>query len=95
MGSPCLIFSGFDPLGLSKPVEYLQFDLDNFDMNKARNPAGQLLGKLQPVDNTPKEDALVVRLSCRPVLLKCLPYRCGRAPGQLLGLRASSNSLGR
>merc|ERR1719321_675886 len=27
---------GFDPLGLSKPVEYLQFDLDQLDQNQAQ-----------------------------------------------------------
>merc|ERR1712188_105416 len=31
---------GFDPLGLSKPLEYLQFDLDQLDQNRAVNKAG-------------------------------------------------------
>merc|ERR1719409_1403713 len=30
---------GFDPLGLAKPVEYLQFDLDQLDQNQAQNKA--------------------------------------------------------
>ncbi|CAK0784280.1 Chlorophyll a-b binding protein CP29.1, chloroplastic [Coccomyxa viridis] len=35
---------GFDPLGLAKPTEYLQIDLDALDQNKAVNKAGQVLG---------------------------------------------------
>merc|ERR1712124_227658 len=39
---------GFDPLGLSKPVEYLQFDLDQLDQNQAVNKAGGLVGSFKP-----------------------------------------------
>merc|ERR1711881_105230 len=39
---------GFDPLGLSKPVEYLQFDLDQLDQNQAVNKAGGLVGSFRP-----------------------------------------------
>ena len=54
------IYVGFDPLSLSKPAEYLQFDLDALDQNKPRNKAGQVLGKLKvAVEST--EDSLVVR----------------------------------
>lgn len=35
---------GFDPLCLAKPVEYLQYDLDQLDQNNSVNSAGQLLG---------------------------------------------------
>jgi light-harvesting complex II chlorophyll a/b binding protein 4 len=50
--------AGFDPLSLSKPAEYLQFDLDALDQNKPRNKAGQVLGKLKvAVEST--EDSLV------------------------------------
>merc|ERR1719263_2645458 len=35
---------GFDPLGLSKPVEYLQFDLDQLDQNNSVNRAGNVVG---------------------------------------------------
>lgn len=35
---------GFDPLGLAKPVEYLQFDLDSLDQNLAKNLAGDIIG---------------------------------------------------
>jgi light-harvesting complex II chlorophyll a/b binding protein 4 len=36
---------GFDPLGLSKPTEYIQFDLDGLDQNAPKNPAGRVIGK--------------------------------------------------
>lgn len=35
---------GFDPLGLGKPAEYLQFDFDSLDQNLAKNEAGGLIG---------------------------------------------------
>ncbi|KAI4306453.1 hypothetical protein L6164_029728 [Bauhinia variegata] len=35
---------GFDPFGLAKPAEYLQFDLDSLDQNLAKNEAGQIIG---------------------------------------------------
>ena len=35
---------GFDPFGLGKPAEYLQFDLDSLDQNLARNLAGDVIG---------------------------------------------------
>lgn len=35
---------GFDPLGLGKPAEYLQFELDSLDQNLAKNMAGELIG---------------------------------------------------
>ena len=43
---------GFDPLGLAKPQEYLQFDTDKLDQNKAVNKAGNLIGKYTPGVNT-------------------------------------------
>nr|ACF24530.1 chlorophyll a/b binding protein CP29 [Gymnochlora stellata] len=36
---------GFDPLGLSKPAEYLQYDVDQLDQNQAVNFAGKVIGK--------------------------------------------------
>merc|ERR1712167_544163 len=39
---------GFDPLGLAKPVEYLQFDLDQLDQNQAQNKAGGVVGSFRP-----------------------------------------------
>lgn len=38
---------GFDPLGLSKPVEYLQFEIDQLDQNQSVNRAGSLVGNFQ------------------------------------------------
>ncbi|CAN1259407.1 Chlorophyll a-b binding protein CP29.3, chloroplastic [Linum perenne] len=35
---------GFDPLGLAKPAEYLQFDFDSLDQNLAKNLAGDVIG---------------------------------------------------
>ena len=53
--------AGFDPFGLSKPVEYLQFDLDSLDQTAAVNPIGGVIGKLKKVDNAPTERTIVVR----------------------------------
>ena len=36
-------------------------DLDALDQNVAINKAGKIIGKLKPVDNKPKGDALQVR----------------------------------
>lgn len=35
---------GFDPFGLGKPTEYLQFDYDGLDQNLAKNVAGDVIG---------------------------------------------------
>lgn len=35
---------GFDPFGLAKPAEYLQFDYDGLDQNLAKNLAGDIIG---------------------------------------------------
>jgi len=35
---------GFDPFGLGKPVEYLQFELDSLDQNLAKNEPGAVIG---------------------------------------------------
>merc|ERR1712003_353192 len=39
---------GFDPLGLSKPVEFLQMDIDQLDQNAAVNKAGNTIGTYKP-----------------------------------------------
>lgn len=39
---------GFDPLGLAKPVEYLQFEIDQQDQNKAVAKAGDIVGQFKP-----------------------------------------------
>ena len=35
--------NGFDPLGLGKPAEYVQFDFDSLDQNLAQNKFGQII----------------------------------------------------
>lgn len=35
--------------------------MDALDQNKAINKAGRLVGKLKPIDNAPKQDALQAR----------------------------------
>ena len=57
--------AGFDPFGLSKPVEYLQFGLDGLDGSAAVNPYGRVIGKLKKVDNKPTERTIVVRQHTR------------------------------
>ncbi|KAL4442777.1 hypothetical protein ABPG77_006771 [Micractinium sp. CCAP 211/92] len=49
---------GFDPLGLSKPVEYLQVDLDELDQNAAKNKAGSVIGAFTPVADQVSTDSL-------------------------------------
>ncbi|MDG2870716.1 chlorophyll a/b-binding protein, partial [Vibrio parahaemolyticus] len=47
---------GFDPFGLGKPAEYLQFELDSLDQNLAKNVAGDIIGtrtELADVKSTP------------------------------------------
>merc|ERR1739848_466951 len=39
---------GFDPLGLSKPTEYIQMDIDQLDQNKAINKPGGAVGTITP-----------------------------------------------
>ncbi|OUS45662.1 chlorophyll a/b-binding protein-domain-containing protein [Ostreococcus tauri] len=48
-----------DPFGLGKPAEYLQFDLDALDGSAARNPSGNVIGKLKKADSKPKARAIV------------------------------------
>lgn len=36
---------GFDPLGLAKPAEYLQIDVDELDQNAAKNKPGEIIGQ--------------------------------------------------
>jgi len=42
---------GFDPFGLGKPAEYLQFDLDSLDQNLAKNLAGDVIGTRTEFDD--------------------------------------------
>jgi light-harvesting complex II chlorophyll a/b binding protein 4 len=49
---------GFDPFGLSKPTEYLQFDLDGLDQNAPKNPAGRVVGRIQAKPDEVSTDRL-------------------------------------
>lgn len=49
---------GFDPLGLSKPTEYLQVDLDELDQNAAKNRVGGIIGAFTPVADEVSTDSL-------------------------------------
>lgn len=51
---------GFDPLGLAKPAEYLQFDLDQLDQNGFDQKSGNVIGKLIPNNTTVSTDSLQV-----------------------------------
>jgi len=51
--------AGFDPFGLSAPTEYLQFDLDALDGSAAKNPSGNVIGKLKKVENKPQQKSIV------------------------------------
>jgi len=49
---------GFDPLGLSKPTEYLQVDIDELDQNAAKNRQGGIVGAFTPVADQVSTDSL-------------------------------------
>jgi light-harvesting complex II chlorophyll a/b binding protein 4 len=49
---------GFDPWGLAKPTEYLQFDLDGLDQNAPKNPAGKIIGVVKGTPDQVSTDAL-------------------------------------
>lgn len=50
---------GFDPLGLSKPTEFIQMGLDELDQNAAVNKAGGAIGTIKPdVDKVKEGDSL-------------------------------------
>merc|ERR1712072_1139386 len=49
---------GFDPLGLAKPVEFLQVGLDELDQNAAINKAGGLIGTYKPDIDSVSGDSL-------------------------------------
>jgi len=49
---------GFDPLGLSKPTEYLQVDIDELDQNAAKNRPGGIVGAFSPVADQVSTDSL-------------------------------------
>ena len=52
---------GFDPFALGKKSEYLQFSPDALDGSAAKNPSGNVIGKVKATDNKPKARTLAVR----------------------------------
>ena len=48
----------FDPLGLAKPVEYIQYDLDGQDQNKPVNKKGEPIGAFAPTADSVSTDRL-------------------------------------
>mmetsp|Transcript_32226 Transcript_32226/g.38991 ORF Transcript_32226/g.38991 Transcript_32226/m.38991 type:complete len:290 (+) Transcript_32226:75-944(+) len=49
---------GFDPLGLAKPAEYVQFDLDSLDQSGAINKMGAPIGNFNPGKTEVSTDSL-------------------------------------
>lgn len=49
----------FDPLGLAKPVSYLQVDLDGLDQNAAKNFKGKIVGTFSPKIDEVSTETLV------------------------------------
>lgn len=49
---------GFDPLGLAKPVSYIQYDLDSNNQNLAVNKKGGVVGEFKPSVDQVSQDSL-------------------------------------
>merc|ERR1712100_544550 len=49
---------GFDPFELGKKSEYLQFSPDSLDGSAAKNPSGNVIGKVKATDNKPQARTL-------------------------------------
>lgn len=48
----------FDPLGLAKPVEFIQYDLDSLDQNLAVNRKGEPIGAIKGTPDNVSTDRL-------------------------------------
>ena len=48
---------GFDPLGLAKPSEFYQVELDELDQNAATNKAGGIVGEIKKNTKAPEVDS--------------------------------------
>jgi len=82
---------GFDPFELGKKSEYLQFSPDALDGSAAKNPSGNVIGKVKATDNKPKARTLAVRVHAfflRLVRVRCCIVHRSRAS------RLSSSSIG-
>jgi hypothetical protein len=75
----CLYFAGdrgFDPLGLAKPTEYLQVDIDELDQNAAKNKPGEIIGSFSG-----RSEKVSATESLQPYdEVRVLPNRCLRIP---------------
>jgi light-harvesting complex II chlorophyll a/b binding protein 4 len=63
---------GFDPLGLSKPTEFLQVDVDELDQNLGKNVAGRVVGKFSGGKDMLSTDALSPYDEVCSTLTRCI-----------------------
>ena len=82
---------GFDPFELGKKSEYLQFSPDALDGSAAKNPSGNVIGKVKATDNKPKARTLAVRARARVYFFSSsrsrrLAYRIPLARGETVGI---------
>lgn len=73
---------GFDPLGLAKPTEYLQVELDELDQNAPKNVAGGVIGEFSG-----RKEQISATESLQPYNEVCVAYYCTVKP--LLHLEVS------
>ena len=86
---------GFDPFELGKKSEYLQFSPDALDGSAAKNPSGNVIGKVKATDNKPKARTLAVRARARACVFFCRPVRVvSRLAYRSRGGRRSASSIG-
>ena len=86
---------GFDPFELGKKSEYLQFSPDALDGSAAKNPSGNVIGKVKATDNKPKARTLAVRARARACVFFCRPVRVvSRLVYRSRGGRRSASSIG-
>ena len=69
---------GFDPFELGKKSEYLQFSPDALDGSAAKNPSGNVIGKVKATDNKPKARALAVRARARACVFFVVSFASSR-----------------
>lgn len=69
---------GFDPFELGKKSEYLQFSPDALDGSAAKNPSGNVIGKVKATDNKPKARTLAVRARARACVFFVVPFASSR-----------------
>ena len=85
---------GFDPFALGKKSEYLQFSPDALDGSAAKNPSGNVIGKVKATDNKPKARTLAVRARARVYFFRRLVRVVSRIVYRSRGARRSASSIG-